>query len=239
MPDIEWPATMARYRKRFRTRKFRRSGWFLLALAVVYILYRIWGPGAASPDRKRSAADVVRGERFCTVAKVLDGDSIVCTDGTTVRYAGIDTPEAFQAYAERARAVNRRWVYRRTVRLRVVDMDRYGRLVAFVYRTDWPPPSINERLLAEGLAWVYYFPSVRRSWSKLLRAQRTAMRSRKGVWRALPRRPERLIGNRRSRRFHTERCGYGARIAPAHRVVFPSRWDAFWAGYAPARECVR
>ncbi len=230
---------MLRYRRRFRVRRLRKSGWLLLAVAIAYMLFRIWGPTAGSPGRNRVPAVVDRSERFCTVEKVLDGDSVVCANGNTVRYAGIDTPEPLHLYAERARATNRRWVYRRTIRLRVVDVDRYGRLVAFVYRTDWPPPSINERLLSEGLAWVYYFPSVRRYWSRLVRIQRDAMRARRGIWRVLSRRPERLIGNRRSRRFHTERCGYVVQIAPAHRVVFLSRWDAFWAGYAPARECAQ
>ncbi len=173
----------------------------------------------------------------CRVEKVLDGDTIVCEGGLTVRYAGIDTPEVFQTFAERARQTNRAWVLGRTVEYDEVERDRYGRFVAFVYRKDWGPPSVGERLLAEGLAWVYYHEAVRRDWDRLLETQRQAMRAGRGLWGVLSRESATFIGNARTRRFHTAQCVMADRIHARYRRTFASLWEAFWEGYAPAREC--
>lgn len=178
-----------------------------------------------------------RGRGACRVEKVLDGDTVVCADGRTVRYAGIDTPEVFQAFADRARQTNRTWVLGQTVEYEEVERDHYGRSVAFVYRKDWGPPSVNERLLAEGLAWVYFHESVRPNWDRLLETQRRAMRAGRGLWGVLSREPAPFIGNARTRRFHTAQCVMADRIHPRYRRAFASLWEAFWEGYAPAREC--
>lgn len=185
-----------------------------------------------------AAADRSPGTRgTCRVEKVLDGDTIVCAVGHTIRYAGIDTPEIFQAFADRARQTNRAWVLGRTVEYDEVGRDHYGRSIAFVYRKDWGSPSVNERLLAEGLAWVYYHEDVRRDWDRLLETQRRAMRTGRGLWGMLSREPATFIGNARTRRFHTAQCVMADRIRPRHRRTFASLWEAFWEGYAPAREC--
>src|SRR5437763_6436018 len=81
-----------------------------------------------------------------TVVRVVDGDTIkVRLAGGAlerVRYIGVDTPESVkpgtpvQCYAEAASAFNHRLVAGRAVRL-VADVearDRYGRLLAYVYR---------------------------------------------------------------------------------------------------------
>ena len=79
------------------------------------------------------------------VVRVVDGDTIhVQVDGRreTVRYIGVDTPESVkpgtpvQCFAKRASAFNERLVAGERVRL-VPDVearDRYGRLLAYVYR---------------------------------------------------------------------------------------------------------
>ena len=81
-----------------------------------------------------------------TVVRVVDGDTIrVRLAGGAierVRYIGVDTPESVkpgtpvQCYAEAAAAFNRRLVAGRSVRLvgDVESRDRYGRLLAYVYR---------------------------------------------------------------------------------------------------------
>jgi micrococcal nuclease len=81
------------------------------------------------------------------VERVVDGDTIVVRlDGREdrVRYIGIDTPESVkpgvhvQCYAKTASHENEKLVAGRTVKL-VVDReerDRYGRLLAYVYRAD-------------------------------------------------------------------------------------------------------
>lgn len=79
------------------------------------------------------------------VVKVVDGDTIHVQLGDTrekVRYIGIDTPETkdprkpVQCYGQRASDFNEQLVGGESVRL-VLDVqarDRYGRLLAYVYR---------------------------------------------------------------------------------------------------------
>jgi len=81
------------------------------------------------------------------VERVVDGDTIVVrVDGRTerVRYIGVDTPESVkpgvpvQCFAKAAAAANRRLVLGRKVRLEydAEARDRYGRLLAYVWRGD-------------------------------------------------------------------------------------------------------
>ena len=81
------------------------------------------------------------------VERVVDGDTIVVrVDGRAerVRYIGVDTPESVkpgvgvQCFAKAAAAANRRLVLGRSVRLEydAEARDRYGRLLAYVWRGD-------------------------------------------------------------------------------------------------------
>jgi micrococcal nuclease len=85
------------------------------------------------------------GARVGRVVKIVDGDTIdVQLGGTreTVRYIGVDTPETkhpskpVQCYGRRASDFNSRLVSGERVRLvrDVERRDRYGRLLAYVYR---------------------------------------------------------------------------------------------------------
>jgi micrococcal nuclease len=63
------------------------------------------------------------------------------------------------------------------------------------------------------------------------------MRARRGLWQYWREAEGQYVGNRNSRRFHLANCPEAKRIAPRNRIAFSKRWDAFWAGYAPSREC--
>jgi micrococcal nuclease len=96
------------------------------------------------------------------VLRVVDGDTILVAVGgrqERVRYIGVDTPETVkprapvECFGKRASAANRRLVGGREVRL-VADVearDRYGRLLAYVYRAD-DGLFVNEALLRGGYA---------------------------------------------------------------------------------------
>ena len=79
------------------------------------------------------------------VVRVVDGDTIrvgLASGEEPVRYIGIDTPESVkpgapvECFAKRASAYNERLVAGERVRLAydVERRDRYGRLLAYVYR---------------------------------------------------------------------------------------------------------
>jgi micrococcal nuclease len=99
------------------------------------------GGSAGEPGGDGSGAGAGVGR----VVKVVDGDTIDVQLGATrerVRYIGVDTPETkhptkpVQCYGQRASDFNARLVADELVRL-VRDIerrDRYGRLLAYVYR---------------------------------------------------------------------------------------------------------
>lgn len=102
------------------------------------------------------------------VRRVIDGDTIQLESGQLVRYAGIDTPEVRrregndwvedpEPYARAATEENRGLVEGLVVRLEydVQSMDRFGRLLAYVYRGDM---MINAELLRRGLAQPMTIP---------------------------------------------------------------------------------
>jgi micrococcal nuclease len=82
------------------------------------------------------------GPELARVQRVVDGDTVVLAGGERVRYIGVDTPESVkpgtpvQCFAEAASHYNRRLVEGERVRLRfdAERRDRYGRLLAYVYR---------------------------------------------------------------------------------------------------------
>ena len=94
--------------------------------------------------------------RYGTVERVVDGDTIVFNVGDAknerVRLADIDTPELDQPWGEEAKAALKVWAEDRMAKIRIVDTDRYGRLVATLWIDG---KNINRRLVAKGHAWVY------------------------------------------------------------------------------------
>lgn len=130
-----------------------------------------------------------------TVREVIDGDTIVLRDGRKVRYLGINAPEHGQPYAREATTFNRRLVSGLPVRLEFdqVREDRHGRLLAYVYATKCEvrgakcgeETMVNEQLLAEGLAHVFFMPPNTRSAERLLQVQEKAHTARRGMWKAV------------------------------------------------------
>ena len=88
-----------------------------------------------------------------------------------------------ECFAREASAFLERLVEGRRVRLAldVEPRDRYGRLLAYVYRDDL---FVNAELVRRGYATVATFPPNVRHVDRLLRAQREAREGRRGLWRA-------------------------------------------------------
>jgi micrococcal nuclease len=184
-----------------------------------------------------------RAGEWVTVKRVNDGDTVQLTDGRRVRYIGVNAPEinhernTAEPFGFEARARNIELLESRKIRLEldIERFDDYGRTLAYVFLPDGS--MVNEKLLQSGLAYcLYWMPNVKYE-ARLLKAQRQAMQNRSGMWREWREKEGRYIGNRNSRRFHAASCPEAKRISPRNRVLFSKRWDAFWAGYAPSKEC--
>lgn len=108
-----------------------------------------------------------------TCKRMLDGDTLLLTDGTTVQIWGIDAPEKGQPYADQARSYLNQLTKGRKLTIEVKDTDRYGRVVGKVY-------DIAFHMVRAGLAWHddYNAPEAEHL-NKLMYGARKA---RRGLW---------------------------------------------------------
>ena len=114
------------------------------------------------------------------MAVVIDGDTIMLTDGTRVRYLGVNTPEHSQPFYEEAKRYNEKLVLHKEVRLaeNKPERDAFGRVLAYVYAGD---ALVNARLIAEGLGHLFVLGPFEH-YEEWLRLQKDAQRQHKGMW---------------------------------------------------------
>ncbi len=95
---------------------------------------------------------------LCRVSSISDGDTLTCyrmnlrRSETKLRFAYVDAPESSQAYGKESARLIKSMVYKKFVRVKITDVDRYGRCVGVIYRYR---RSMNEEMVKRGAAWVY------------------------------------------------------------------------------------
>jgi micrococcal nuclease len=156
---------------------------------VVVLVAAVLAARLAAKDRETSP-EGVRGQ----VTRIVDGDTIhVDLGGTdeTVRYIGIDTPESVkpgtpvECFAKKASARNRALLQGTDVKL-VFDVerrDRYGRLLAYVYRAD-DGTFVNAALVRDGYARTLTVPPNVRYADRFAKLQTEAREHDRGLWKA-------------------------------------------------------
>lgn len=130
------------------------------------------------------------------VTKVSDGDTItINADGTKlrVRMAYIDAPEIShgnmpgQPFGEESGQALAAMCLGKKVRLDVVDIDQYRRLVGIVYMGS---ANINLNMVTEGWAWAYREYLTPEWSSQFLTAEALSRQRHLGIWsRANPQKP--------------------------------------------------
>jgi len=144
-----------------------------LSLSLAFLLLTL----AAPPAMAQEAGDVFTAR----VVDVKDGDTVevLRSSGQTVdvRIFGIDAPESNQSYGSASTRAARRYVGGKSVRVRVEDVDRYGRAVS---RIEVQGGTLGELLVGDGLAWWYrrYAPQA----TELERLQQQARNANLGLW---------------------------------------------------------
>lgn len=121
------------------------------------------------------------------VTYVYDGDTIevrISGQEYRVRYIGIDAPEStyeHDPYGPEATAKNRELVAGKRVRLEkdVSEIDRYGRLLRYVYVGD---VMVNAELVRLGYAQASSFPPDIRYQALFARLQQEARAAGRGLW---------------------------------------------------------
>jgi micrococcal nuclease len=157
---------------------------WLIAIVLAAVAGRsLLAGGSAAPGAAQDA----------TVIRVVDGDTIIARLAggriERVRYIGMDTPESVkpgtpvQCFAKKASAFNEQMVAGRDVRL-VADAeprDRYGRLLAYVYRK---PDGlfVNEELVRHGYARPLTIPPNVEFAGAISALATAARRAGRGLW---------------------------------------------------------
>ncbi len=140
------------------------------------------------------------------VADVYDGDTIKLANGERVRFIGIDTPESGENKkilrdAQRsgrdvreiikmghvAAGYTKSLLEKRRVRLEfdIERRDKYGRLLAYVYRVD-DGLFINEVIIKNGYAYPMTIPPNIRYAGEFRKAFRQARKAGLGLWGQFP-----------------------------------------------------
>jgi micrococcal nuclease len=203
-------------------RSRQRIGWILPLLALVVFC------SDSTSDRTSQTARAL---------KVIDGDTIILTDGREVRYMCIDTPERNEPLYEEARQLNHDLVYGKTITLHFGPRatDRYGRTLAMVHVGKL---SVAESLITAGLAIVYGFSDNQKFLPPLITKQREAIDKKTGLWAALKEGDEEFyIASTTGFRFHRPQCESAAKIRADRRMQYDSRLAAFYDGLAPCGHC--
>lgn len=167
-------------RPRFRPPRRRRNLW--LAAVVLLLVLRIWQQHGRIEPPEALAEGAYRVER------VIDGDTLLLTDGARVRLIGVDCPETVkpdhpvEPFGPEASAFTKSFVADGKVRLQFdrERIDRYDRFLAYVFVGD---AMLNEELVRAGLARVehrfHYSQSIKRQFD---RAEEEAREARRGIW---------------------------------------------------------
>jgi len=121
------------------------------------------------------------------VKRVIDGDTLLLTNGERVRLIGVDTPETkhpqkpVQYFGKEAYLFTKRMVEGKEVRLEYdwQRKDRYGRLLAYVYLMDGT--FLNAEIIKQGYGFAYTkYPF--KYLEEFRKYEREARESKRGLW---------------------------------------------------------
>ena len=165
----------------------RAIALLLLALAAIGVEYCTRDedePSQATLDDRRRFED-----QLFRVDRVIDGDTVILEDGTTIRYVGVDAPEIVpepECGAVEALDLNREIVDGKAVTVRLdpaATRDRFGRLLAYLDRDG---ENVSVALTHSGWACAFPFGETRRYRQEIEAAEEEARAARRGVWGACP-----------------------------------------------------
>ena len=115
------------------------------------------------------------------VKEVIDGDTIILSNGEKVRLIGVNTPEYGRYYFEEARELMEILTLGKEVMLErdITDRDKYGRLLRYVYVNGL---FVNLEMIERGFANAYTYPPDVKYTEKFLEAERYARSNDIGLW---------------------------------------------------------
>ena len=150
---------------------------FKLSIYIIFLILSLSSCSEYMEDNKDS-------RKLYRVAYVIDGDTIkIEYQGRleSVRFIGVDTPETGQRFGSQATAYTKSLLNGRSVYLTFsgARRDKYGRLLAYVYRSDGL--FVNLKIICKGYGRTYGFSFKHRN--LFLSCERQAQNARRGMWR--------------------------------------------------------
>lgn len=114
------------------------------------------------------------------VVEVIDGDTVELETRGRTRLIGVDTPEEGECYDKAATRFTRQQLEGELVGVELDESinDKYGRLLAYLYRDGM----FNATLLREGYARLLIIPPNDKYEAQFERAERSAKRFLDGLW---------------------------------------------------------
>lgn len=121
--------------------------------------------------------------RSLTVTRVIDGDTIVLSDGRHIRLIGIDAPEEGECYAGEAAADAAHLLLGQNVHVEtdVNELDQFGRTLAYVTLAEGS--MVNRELLDRGAGMFFYDSVNLRHQQNLIEVAESARVGERGLWR--------------------------------------------------------
>lgn len=120
-----------------------------------------------------------------TVARVIDGDTLVLANDEHVRLLHINTPEKGEYCYTEAKERLAELVLNKSVWLErdMEDHDRYNRSLRFVYLSNNSEESVNQQMVEEGFAVTYILLPNTKYKNKILDAEEQAVQNKQGcLW---------------------------------------------------------
>lgn len=170
-----------------------------------------------------------------TVKEVLDGDSLILSDGRKVRLIGIQAPGGSSVEAKTAKAQLQKRVEGKTVVIAFDEkkQDRYKRVLAYVFCDG---VFMNGWMVGNGLAYESEWKPNTRHSELFQTLQETARAKKRGFWAIEREAAAYYVSFTRSRYFHRPEC---KRVAKAKSTPdkLRDRDDALNKRFIPCRDC--
>lgn len=163
----------------FRVKHPKKIFLSVISLLILLVLNSFYGSKEEiSIDAKEPAYNFY-------VKEIIDGDTIRVEGGESIRYIGINTPEAGEPFYKEAKDRNKALVKGKKVKVVVCEKekrDKYGRLLGWIYADN---VLVNEVLLREGLAKALIIPPCgSEKEAEFIRIEKEAKAKRFGIWKS-------------------------------------------------------
>ena len=147
-------------------------------LILIFLIFLLILVNYNSLDK--ALTNFLKNSQTATVARVIDGDTIILNSGERVRLLGINSPEIThkEKYSLEAKRYLKNLVENKTVKLEEEGTDRYGRTLAYIF---FENKNINKIMIENGLANLYFPKGKGPHYDEFVTAWKECLQSNKNI----------------------------------------------------------